>query len=233
VVKRRLHCRYLTALGLVFLNAPLCAQSTAGIFPTLDASWQLNEKQSVSTYQFYALPLASLDGEYAKIPQWLLYYGEYSVNQNIGKNLSCSGAYVFQLENAGSSTVAKENRAHIQLKYSSTLGKTSLTGRVRSDNRFIKMPELSAANYAHRVRLLGGVSIPFNKWTLIAYEELFFNTPTLGEWRYAENWAAIQLKRQLANHLHLEAGPLYITWKLPTGRWYNQYYLQTTLNLSF
>ena len=210
----------------------ICAQSIAGLFPTIDASWQLNEKQSISTYQFYAIPMRSLESENASHPKWLRYYGEYSANRNLGKNLSLSGAYVFQLENIGNSKVATENRAHVQLKYSTTVGKVNIVGRVRSDNRFIKLPETASPNYAHRMRFLGGLSVPLNKWTLIAYEELFFNTPTLGEWRYAENWAAIQLKRKLANHLHLEAGPLFITWKLPTGRWYNQYYLQTTLNLS-
>lgn len=214
------------------MNAPLSAQSIAGIFPTLDASWQMSEKQSFSTYQFYAMPMRSLNNDNASLPEWLLYYGEYSANRNLGKKLTLSGAYVFQLENIGNGNVAKENRAHVQMKYATTLGKTTLVGRVRSDNRFIKTPESSTANYAHRMRFLGGMSISLNKWTLLAYEELFFNTPSIGEWRYAENWAAIQFKRQLANHIYLEAGPLFITWKLPTGQWYNQYYLQTTLNIS-
>ena len=232
-MKRTLHHLLLSAASYFLLTATLCAQSIAGIFPTLDASWQMSEKQSLSTYQFYAMPLRSLESENASHPKWLLYYGEFSANRNLGKKLTLSGAYVFQLENIGNSNVATENRAHVQLKYSTTVDKVNFVGRVRSDNRFIKLPETASANFAHRTRLLGGMSIPLNKWTLIAYEELFFNTPTLGEWRYAENWAAIQLKRQLTNHLHLEAGPLFITWKLPTGRWYNQYYLQTTLNLSF
>jgi hypothetical protein len=232
VIRIPLHL-LLIAIGLLLIITPIGAQNIAGIFPTLDATWQLNEKQSISTYQFYALPMRSLESENAGHPKWLLYYGEYSANRNLEKKMTLSGAYVFQLENIGNSNVATENRAHIQLKYSTTLGKVNFVGRVRSDNRFIKLPETASANFAHRMRFLGGLSIPLNKWTLIAYEELFFNTPAFGAWRYAENWAAIQLKRQLANHLHLEAGPLFITWKLPTGSWYNQYYLQTTLNLSF
>ena len=232
-MKRTLHCLIIIATGYLSLTGSICGQSIAGLFPTIDASWQLNEKQSISTYQFYAIPIRSLDSENAVLPNWLLYYGEYSANRNLGKKLALSGAYVYQLENIGNRNVATENRAHIQLKYSTTLGEANFFGRVRSDNRFITLPETASANYAHRMRFLGGLSVPLNKWTLTAYEELFFNTPSLGEWRYAENWAAIQLKRQLANHLHLEAGPLFITWKLPTGHWYNQYYLQTTLNLSF
>jgi hypothetical protein len=216
---------------LSYLNT--AGQSVVGLFPALDGHWQCTKNQSFSTYQFYALPLRSFNGENPNLPSWLLYYGEYSANRNLGKKLTLSGAYVFQLENIGNSNVAKENRAHVQLKYSAAIGNTNFVGRVRSDNRFIKLPETASANYAHRIRFLGGMSIPLNKWTLVAYEELFLNTPKIGEWRYAENWAAIQLKRQLANHLHLEAGPLFITWKLPTGRWYNQYYLQTTLSLSF
>ena len=232
-MKRTLRFLYQLAIGFLTLTDTICAQSIAGLFPTIDASWQLNEKQSFSTYQFYALPMKSLDSENVSHPEWLLYYGEYSANRNLGNKLTLSGAYVFQLENVGNSNVARENRGHVQLKYTATLGKSNFVGRVRSDNRFITLPEAASASYAHRIRFLGGMSIPLNKWTLIAYEELFFNTPNLGEWRYAENWAAIQFKKQLANHLHLEAGPLFITWKLPTGRWYNQYYLQTTLNLSF
>lgn len=215
--------------ALVFrAHCCLLAQTIAGIFPTIDASLQLGEKQSISTYQFYALPLRSLDGENENLPQWLLYYGEYSVNRNLGKGLSCSGAYVFQLENTGNGKTINENRAHFQLKYSSPLGKASVFGRIRSDNRFISAPEV-LTKYAHRLRFMGGFSLPIKSWTLTAYEELFFNTPTLGNWNYAENWAAIQLKKQVSEHLYLEAGPLFITWKLPSGEWFRQYYLQTTL----
>lgn len=227
------HHLLLIAIGYLLFTNPICAQNIAGVFPTLDATWQLGEKQSISTYQFYALPLRSLDGENENLPQWLLYYGEYSANRNLGKRLSFSGAYVFQLEHLGSQNVVKENRAHFQLKYTTTMGKASIVGRMRSDNRFIQLPETNAANYAHRLRILGGISVPMNKWTLMAYEELFLNTPSIAEWRYAENWAAIQFKRQIASHLHLETGPLFITWRLPTGKWYNQYYLQTTINLTF
>lgn len=204
------------------------AQTIAGIFPTIDASFRVNEKNTIGSYQFYALPLQSLPGERGNLPQWLLYYGEYSINHNLGERISFAGAYVFQLENNGNDETTKENRAHFQLKYSSPLGKASVFGRIRSDNRFISAPEV-LTKYAHRLRFMGGFSLPIKSWTLTAYEELFFNTPTLGNWNYAENWAAIQLKKQVSEHLYLEAGPLFITWKLPSGEWFRQYYLQTTL----
>ena len=86
-VKRSLHCLFIIAIAYMSFTDSIRAQSIAGLFPTLDASWQLNEKQSISTYQFYALPMKSLESENASHPKWLLYYGEYSANRNLGKNL--------------------------------------------------------------------------------------------------------------------------------------------------
>lgn len=232
-MKRTLHCLIIIATGYLSLTGSICAQSIAGLFPTIDASWQLNEKQSISTYQFYAIPIRSLDSENAVLPNWLLYYGEYSANRNLGKKLALSGAYVYQLENIGNSDVATENRAHVQLKYSATIGKASITGRVRSDNRFIKTPELATSIYTHRTRFLAGINVPLNAWTINAYTEFFYNNRSFLNWKLAENWSAIQFRRQIQKNTYVEFGPLFIGWQTASQQWLKQYYLQTTILFAF
>lgn len=222
--------------SVFFLLATLCClvsfaitmrgQTIWGVFPTIDASIALNEKNNVGLYHFAAIPLQSIQGDVdAGV---LLYYAEQSLNHSLTDKTTLSGAYVYQVENPGTDAVVHEQRGHVQLKQSFYLGSSVLQLRLRSDNRFIRSSFSDEFHFQHRARLLAGWSRNFKNWKIFAYEEAFFNTPSSARPYYAENWATLQFNRPISARSSIEFGPLYITWKTAPSEWFHQLYGQFT-----
>jgi hypothetical protein len=201
-------------------------QTVWGVFPTIDASIGLNEKNNIGLYHFAAVPLQSIQGDIGA--GVLLYYAEQSFNHAFTDNTTLTGAYVYQAENPGTKGAVHEQRGHVQLKQSFNLGSNEVQLRLRSDNRFIRTSFSDKFQFQHRGRLLAGWSRTFNKWKIYAYEEVFFNTPSSARPYYAENWAAFQFNRSISNRSSIEFGPLYITWKTGPSAWFHQLYGQFT-----
>ena len=201
-------------------------QTVWGVFPTIDASIGLSEKNNIGLYHFAAVPLQSIQGDVGA--GVLLYYAEQSFNHAFTDNTTLTGAYVYQAENPGTKGVVHEQRGHVQLKQSFNLGSNEVQLRLRSDNRFIRTSFSDKFQFQHRGRLLAGWSRTFNKWKIYAYEEVFFNTPSSASPYFAENWAALQFNRSISNRSSIEFGPLYITWKTGPSAWFHQLYGQFT-----
>jgi hypothetical protein len=75
--------------------------------------------------------------------------------------------------------------------------------------------------------------VPLNAWTINAYTEFFYNNRSFLNWKLAENWSAIQFRRQIQKNAHVEFGPLFIGWQTASQQWLKQYYLQTTILFAF
>jgi hypothetical protein len=222
--------------NIFFLLTTLCCllrcattvrgQTVWGVFPAIDASIGLNEKNNIGLYHFAAVPLQSIQGDIGA--GVLLYYAEQSFNHAFTDNTTLTGAYVYQTENPGTKGAVHEQRGHVQLKQSFNLGSNEVLLRLRSDNRFIRTSFSDKFQFQHRGRILAGWSRTFNKWKIYAYEEAYFNTPSSARPYYAENWAALQFNRSISNRSSIEFGPLYITWKSGPSAWFHQLYGQFT-----
>jgi hypothetical protein len=215
-----------TLFCLLCCATTMRGQTVWGVFPTIDASIGLNEKNNIGLYHFAAVPLQSIQGDVGA--GVLLYYAEQSFNHAFTDNTTLTGAYVYQAENPGTKGVVHEQRGHVQLKQSFNLGSNEVQLRLRSDNRFIRTSFSDKFQFQHRGRLLAGWSRTFNKWKIYAYEEAFFNTPSSASPYFAENWAALQFNRSISNRSSIEFGPLYITWKTGPSAWFHQLYVQFT-----
>jgi hypothetical protein len=215
-----------TLFCLLCCATTMRGQTVWGVFPTIDASIGLNEKNNIGLYHFAAVPLQSIQGDVGA--GVLLYYAEQSFNHAFTDNTTLTGAYVYQAENPGTKGVVHEQRGHVQLKQSFNLGSNEVQLRLRSDNRFIRTSFSDKFQFQHRGRLLAGWSRTFNKWKIYAYEEAFFNTPSSASPYFAENWAALQFNRSISNRSSIEFGPLYITWKTGPSAWFHQLYGQFT-----
>ncbi|MFN5296423.1 MAG: DUF2490 domain-containing protein [Flavobacteriales bacterium] len=215
-----------TLFCLLCCATTMRGQTVWGVFPTIDASIGLNEKNNIGLYHFAAVPLQSIQGDVGA--GVLLYYAEQSFNHAFTDNTTLTGAYVYQAENPGTKGEVHEQRGHVQLKQSFNLGSNEVQLRLRSDNRFIRTSFSDKFQFQHRGRLLAGWSRTFNKWKIYAYEEAFFNTPSSASPYFAENWAALQFNRSISNRSSIEFGPLYITWKTGPSAWFHQLYGQFT-----
>ena len=225
-MRTNVFCLQTTLCALLCFATTVRGQTVWGVFPTIDASIALNEKNNVGLYHFAAIPLQSIQGDVdAGV---LLYYAEQSFNHSLTDKTTLSGAYVYQAENPGTDAVVHEQRGHAQLKQSFNLGSNEVQLRLRSDNRFIRTSFSDKFQFQHRGRLLAGWSRTFNKWKIYAYEEAFFNTPSSASPYFAENWAALQFNRSISNRSSIEFGPLYITWKTGPSAWFHQLYGQFT-----
>jgi hypothetical protein len=219
-------------IAILFVNTKLFAQSinVGGIFPTVDHSGAISNKLNYSLYYFAAFPLVNLDNpNVSKDSYFHLFYAEQALSFIVDKKFSITGSYVFQRENAVYKNYVNENRFYIQAKYKHSIKKVNLSHRLRFDGRFVQNRITNESPFTHRVRYLLGLDIPISEKNYVtAYEEAFFNTFENANAFYGENWAYAAFGKKLNKTNKIEAGILYVTWKLANENWFNQYYFQLT-----
>jgi hypothetical protein len=202
-----------------------------GVFPTLDHSGQLTARWSYNAYLFAAVNLSGKENEVNSLysSRSLYQYLESGITYQLTKQVFLTASYVHEQQKLEPNT-RNENRLFQQVTWKLPVKKFELKQRVRFDERFVQDPVTSEAPLTTRLRYLLGVSSAFSeKWYWFGYSELFFNTTRNANFKFNENWSALQLGYKFNASHALEFGLLYIGWIYDNeNHWLNQYYLQTT-----
>jgi long-subunit fatty acid transport protein len=218
----------------LFFNSIVFGQNINyfGIFPTLDHSAKFANKWSYNSYLFSALKPYNHENQFGvKDEARMLYnYLELGITYNITKNLSFTSSYVFEKQNPNRSFSRNENRLFQQITWNIHDRKFTLKQRLRFDERFIQDPISKETNFSHRLRfLLGGSYDISDKIYLFGYSEFFFNTTKGAQFKFNENWSALQLGYKFNKKNHIQFGLLYVGWIYnQSNDWFHQHYLQTT-----
>ena len=205
--------------------------NTIGIFPTIDHSGQLSTRWSYYAYLFSAINLNSQENRINEMysSRVLYAYLETGITYKMNKQVYLTASYVHEQQNLLPNT-RQENRLFQQITWKLPVNKFELKQRLRFDERFIQDPVTKETPFTSRVRYLVGLSSSISdRWYWFGYSEFFFNTSKNTDFKFSENWTALQLGYKLNTIHSLEFGLLYIGWIYNNdNNWLNQYYLQTT-----
>ena len=202
-----------------------------GWFPTLDLGGKLADRWSYNVYLFDATkPYSNYFDGVRDDARSFYVYGELGISYHFTERLSATAAYVHERQNPFRGDYRTENRFFQQLTLQLPVGsKGRLKQRLRFDERFICDRITNEAPLTHRLRYLIGIKQPLahDKLYLMGYSEFFFNTSN--QFKFDENWTALQLGIPLNEWNSIEVGLLFVGWvKNAQNDWLNQYYLQTT-----
>lgn len=219
-------------IGLIPINSVAQNINIGGVFPTIDHSGKINNKADYSLYYFSSFSLINLKEENQNQnpnPYYHLLYAEHALHYNFTNKFIITGSYVYQRENVLRDNYLNENRFYTQIKYKQGFTKISFTHRLRLDGRFVENRITKKAPFTHRLRYLIGLDYTIREnLYFTAYEEPFFNTSTISNPIYNENWAYCGLGGRVNAKNKLEIGLLFVTWNVGNKKWFNQYYLQIT-----
>jgi hypothetical protein len=198
-----------------------------GLFPTIDHSGELSKRWSYNLYLFDAIVTGDDGSESATIPTGSFYaYAELGGTYQLAERWSATAAYVHEQQFPFDPTARIEHRLFQQLTFKGPKERFDGKLRLRFDVRWIRPYDADASTFSSRLRLLGGVKWPNDRSSyLTGYFEGFLTTS--GVLSYDETWATAQAGWKLGEHHAIEAGLLYIDWRMPYG-WLHQYYLQLT-----
>ncbi len=210
-----------------FLTASAQDAVTYGLFPTIDHSGDLGKRWSYNVYLFDAIKISDDGSANATVPNGSFYgYVELGGTKNFAKRWSATAAYVHERQFPFEPTERIENRLFQQVTFKGPQDRFDAKLRLRFDERWIRAHDADASTFSSRLRLLGGLTWPNDKRTyLTGYFEGFLTTT--GEFSYDETWATAQVGFKLGEHYAIEAGALFIDWRMPYG-WMHQRYLQVT-----
>ncbi len=199
-----------------------------GIFPTIDHSGKLSDKWAYHSYIFAAIKPYSHQDQTDK-SRMLYAYGEWGLTYSLTERLSATSAYVYERQQPFEGDYRNENRFHQQLTYQLPLSeKLTLKQRLRFDARFIENRATKQTPFTHRLRYLLGISqniTPSVYW--FAYSEFFFDTKN--QFKFNENWSALQIGKKIKARHAVELGYLYVGWvRNSQNDWLHQHYLQLT-----
>ena len=202
-----------------------------GIFPTIDLGVDLTERWSANAYLFDAIKTGDDGSLNARIPGGSFYgYVELGITRHLGDRLSATAAYVREQQFPFEPTARIEHRLFQQLTLKGQRGRMDAKLRLRFDERWIRAHDEASSIFNSRLRLLGGMKWPNDtRAYLTGYFEGFLTTT--GDLSHDETWATAQLGLKLGGVHAVEAGLLYIDWRMPYG-WLHQYYAQVTWVMS-
>jgi hypothetical protein len=221
--------RCLATLGGLMIGLTSNAQNAAtyGLFPTIDHSADLSARWSYNIYLFDAIKTGDDGSANATVPNGNFYaYAELGGTYKLAKRWYATASYVHERQSPFEPNERIENRLFQQITFKGPQGRFDAKLRLRFDERWIRTYDADASTFSSRLRLLGGLTWPNDKRTyLTGYFEGFLTTS--GDLSYDETWATMQAGLKLGEHNAIEAGLLYIDWRMPYG-WMHQYYLQVT-----
>lgn len=216
-------------LCAILLHAAASGQdaSLLGLFPTIDHSGDLSKRWSYNVYLFDAIKTGDDGSVNATIPNGNFYaYGELGGTYMFTDRWFATAAYVQEWQFPFEPTERIEHRLFQQLTFKGPQGRFDAKLRLRFDERWIRTFDVSTASFSSRLRLLGGLKWPNDTRTyLTGYFEGFLTTSE--DLNYDETWATAQAGFKLGEHNAVEAGLLFIDWRMPYG-WMHQRYLQVT-----
>lgn len=201
-----------------------------GIFPTIDNSGQIGKKFTYNTYSFVAIKPYNNNNKCTRESPYFA-YAELGTGYQLTPTLNLSVGYVFENQEPYTFQTRYENRLFQQLTHKKDLGKFTLKNRLRFEERFFSYLYSSNKDFSHRARyLIGGKYQITEKYYVMGYSESFFHTTGWNQFKFDENWSALQLGIKLNQNNALELGYLYIGWDLnhENSSWLHQHYLQTT-----
>lgn len=221
--------RVVPLLVAMLLHAVAIGQdaSLSGLFPTIDHSGDLSKRWSYDLYLFDALKTGDDGTEGASIPSGSFYaYAELGGTYKLAERWYGTAAYVHEQQFPFESTARIEHRLFQQITFKGPRERWDAKLRLRFDERWIRAHDADASIFSSRLRLLGGLKWPNDSRAYFTgYFEGFLTTT--GDLSYDETWATAQGGYKLGEHNAIEAGLLYIDWRMPYG-WLHQYYLQVT-----
>lgn len=218
----------LATIALLFCVAAFAQEAALhGLFPTIDHSGELSKRWSYNLYLFDAVVTGDDGSENATIPTGSFYaYAEVGGTYELAERWSATAAYVHEQQFPFEPNARIEHRLFQQLTFKGPKERFDGKLRLRFDERWIRGFDADASTFSSRLRLLGGVKWPNDTRSYITgYFEGFLTTT--GDLSYDETWATAQTGWKLGDHHAIEAGLLYIDWRMPYG-WLHQYYLQLT-----
>lgn len=221
---RSLPC-FLGAVGALVLHGQ--NTNTYGLFPAIDHSGDIARRWSYNIYLFDAIKTGDDGSVNATVPNGSFYaYAELGGSYKISEQWSATGAYVHERQFPFEPTQRIENRLFQQITWKRPVERYHVKFRARFDERWIRTYDANEAMFGHRLRLLGGLKYPNDSRTyLTGYFEAFLTGSN--DMSYDESWATAQVGFKLGEHNAIEAGALFIDWRMPYG-WMNQSYLQLT-----
>lgn len=221
--------RTVPVLFAMLLYAAATAQNASlfGLFPTIDHSGDLSDRWSYNIYLFDAIKTGDDGSESASIANGSFYaYGELGGTYKLGERWYGTMAYVHEQQFPFEPIARIEHRLFQQLTFKGPRERWDAKLRLRFDERWIRAHDADASTFSSRLRLLGGLKWPNDTRTyLTGYFEGFLTTT--GDLSYDETWAIVQVGLKLGGPHAIEAGLLYIDWRMPHG-WLDQYYFQVT-----
>lgn len=218
-----------TLILLLLLARPLAAQHSAlvGLFPTVDHSGDLSERWSYNVYLFDAIKTGDNGTESAFVPNGSFYaYAELGATYKLAQRWYGTMAYVHEQQFPFEPTARIEHRLFQQLTLKGPRERVDAKFRLRFDERWIRTFDASSSTFSSRLRLLGGLKWPNDARTYFTGSFEGFLT-TNAELSYDETWATAQGGYKLGEYHAIEAGLLYINWRMAYG-WLHQYFLQVT-----
>lgn len=198
-----------------------------GLFPTIDHRGNLSDRLSYNAYTFGALkPYTSNEGN----ARPLYIYGECGLSFLIANNLWITASYVYENQQPFGTSSRNEHRLFQQLTHAIPINRFLLKQRLRFDERFIQNIDTDKFEFSHRIRYLFGTTYNVNDtYYVMSYTEFFFNTTSPSQFRFNENWSALQLGYHINQNNSIEGGYLFVGWIYnDSGHWFNQHYLQAT-----
>ncbi|MFN3874979.1 MAG: DUF2490 domain-containing protein [Flavobacteriales bacterium] len=221
--------RPLLALPLLVALRSAFAQNaiTYGLFPTIDHSGDLGRRWSYNIYLFDAIKAGDDGSVNATVPNGDFYaYAELGGTCALSKRWFATASYVHEQQFPFEPHARVENRLFQQLTFKGPKERLDARLRLRFDERWIRAHDADASAFSSRLRLLGGLTWPNDERAyLTGYCEGFVTTS--GDLSYDETWATAQVGWKLGEHHAIEAGALFIDWRMPYG-WMHQRYLQVS-----
>lgn len=221
--------RTMPVLLAMLLHAAATGQNASlfGLFPTIDHIGDLTKRWSYNLYLFDAIKTGDDGNERASIANGSFYaYAELGGTYKLAERWYGTMAYVHEQQFPFEPTARIEHRLFQQLTFKGQRERWDAKLRLRFDERWIRAYDESSSSFSSRLRLLGGLKWPNDTRTyLTGYFEGFLTTT--GDLSYDETWATAQAGVKLGERHAIEAGLLYIDWRMPYG-WLHQYFLQVT-----
>lgn len=203
---------------------PLSGQNkhAIGFFPTIDHSGNFTNKWSYNSYNFAANNIKS------SYSTFLYVYTENGLHYQLHPKLTLSNSFVYERQEPFNPQNRNEYRLFQQLTLKNQWGKVGLKNRFRIDERWVENTINKRYQFSTRLRYLIGYQYDLNpKKYITAYTEAFFATNN--QFKFNENWSAVQIGHRLNAKNSIEIGYLFVSWIYNNNnQWFNQHYLQFT-----
>lgn len=193
---------------------------------------RINEYNSIGWYALFVTPKISdklsvhLEYQWRRtdiIEHWQQSLPRVGLTYKINNNLAVQAGYAWiHTFSYGTTTIASvpktfpEHRSYEQLTVTTSVGKTSLSHRLRLEQRWIgrfdslESKEPDTWVYLNRVRYMPRLDIPFaKKWYAAAYDEIFIGFgKNIGENVFDQNRLALVAGCKINSNFRIEAGYL-------------------------